>query len=78
MMPGVPCPKPVRVKSPENLAAVRRRPCRICGGKSEPHHIRTRGAGGGDELTNLMALCRLHHRRAHDVGWTTFTRVWGL
>jgi len=30
----------------------------------DPHHIRTVGAGGGDELENIIALCRCHHDMA--------------
>ena len=36
-----------------------------------PHHIRTRGAGGSDEVENLIALDRLHHIEAHN-GVQTF------
>lgn len=32
----------------------------------EPHHIRTRGAGGGDIRENLIQLCGEHHRAVHD------------
>ena len=27
----------------------------------DPHHITTRGAGGEDELENIISLCRHHH-----------------
>ena len=37
-----------------------------------PHHIRTRGAGGKDTPDNLIALCTVHHRQAHDAGVRTF------
>lgn len=30
-----------------------------------PHHLKTRGAGGGDEWGNLMSLCPICHTRAH-------------
>jgi hypothetical protein len=47
--------------------------CEVCGRVSEvPHHIRTRGAGGTDDHTNLLALCILHHRQVHDAGADTF------
>lgn len=78
MSPGVPCPKVVRVRSRKNLDAVRRRPCRVCGNRAEVHHIQTRGAGGGDELGNLIALCHRHHMEAHRVGWLTFREWHGL
>jgi len=32
----------------------------------EPHHIRTRGAGGSDIRENLIQLCGEHHRAVHD------------
>lgn len=32
----------------------------------EPHHIRTRGAGGSDIRENLIQLCGEHHRAYHD------------
>lgn len=47
--------------------------CEVCGRPAEPpHHIQTRGAGGGDEPDNLMSLCLLHHREIHDHGIETF------
>ena len=30
------------------------------------HHIKTRGAGGGDEMSNLVGLCWQCHRKTHD------------
>ena len=44
-----------------------------CAEASEaPHHLRTRGAGGRDDAGNLLALCVIHHRQAHDAGVRTF------
>lgn len=34
--------------------------------EGEPHHIRTRGAGGEDIRENLIHLCGYHHRLLHD------------
>ena len=34
--------------------------------EGEPHHIRTRGAGGEGRRENLIHLCGVHHRMAHD------------
>ncbi len=34
----------------------------------DPHHIRTRGAGGGDEPENLLRLCYECHQIAHTKG----------
>ena len=45
--------------------------CEICSRRppSEPHHIESRGMGGGnrkDIRSNLVALCAKHHREVHD------------
>jgi len=37
-----------------------------------PHHIRSRGAGGGDNPENLLALCTDHHTEIHQYGWQSF------
>jgi len=42
-------------------------PCEICGRKAvDIHHIKYRSQGGTNEITNVMALCRDHHLKAHD------------
>jgi len=47
--------------------------CEICDYFADPpHHIRTRGAGGSDEASNLLSLCTAHHREAHTIGMLTF------
>ena len=47
-----------------------------CGQPSEPpHHIRTRGAGGEDMHSNLLALCVTHHRMVHNVGVLRFAEM---
>jgi 5-methylcytosine-specific restriction endonuclease McrA len=33
-----------------------------------PHHIKTRGSGGGDTLDNLMCLCKFCHYKIHNEG----------
>lgn len=47
-------------------------PCAVCGKRapSEPHHTRTRGAGGSDEHT--IPLCLEHHAAIHRLGRKTF------
>jgi hypothetical protein len=35
-----------------------------CSGGLDPHHIKTRGSGGGDTLENGITLCRRHHNLA--------------
>ena len=39
--------------------------------RAEPHHVKTRGAGGGDEW--CIPLCRIHHAEIHNTGRLTFT-----
>ena len=48
-------------------------PCCVprCGNSgSEPHHAKTRGAGGTS--ADLVPLCTIHHQLIHDVGVDTF------
>ena len=38
-----------------------------------PHHIKSRGAGGGDNKENLISLGIKHDRAGiHQMGWKTF------
>ena len=47
--------------------------CELCTSySSPPHHIKTRGAGGVDDPSNLLALCLPHHNEVHNIGWKTF------
>lgn len=52
------------------LQEVRGEPCAVCfrEGPSDPHHIKTRGAGGPDRPWNLIAVCREHHSQIHNEG----------
>jgi hypothetical protein len=53
--------------------------CELCGFMpAHIHHIRTRGAGGGNEAGNLIALCPSHHLEIHTVGRHTFAARYGL
>lgn len=56
------------------------RPCEICGkkGPNDVHHIRTRGAGGGNYARNLSTLCRVHHQEIHVLGVRSFVRKYKL
>lgn len=59
--------------SEENLDLVRSLPCAVCSKRPvDPHHIKTKGAGGKDTLENLLSLCRMHHRQIHAMGRKTF------
>ena len=35
-------------------------------------HVKSRGAGGGDEDFNIIFLCRAAHIEQHALGWATF------
>jgi len=66
-------PKPKRTKSKKNLELIKSFPCFICGDKPcDPDHIKSRGAGGGDDLSNLNAICRKHHIERHSIGLKQF------
>jgi 5-methylcytosine-specific restriction endonuclease McrA len=60
--------KPKRVVDKRAVAAARAPWCEHCGraGTTQVHHIKSRGSGGGDEADNLVALCFVCHRKAHD------------
>ena len=69
IMEVTPIPKPARVKDEGLLEAYHEvHPwCEVCGRPAmrTPHHLKTRGSGGGDEWENLMSLCLWHHDAAH-------------
>ena len=50
------------------------RPPRWC----EAHHLRSWTAGGRTDLSNLVLLCRRHHRLIHDGHWTARIGADGL
>ena len=40
--------------------------CEVCGSPAvDIHHIKLKSQGGGDEHSNLIALCRYHHELGH-------------
>ena len=43
-----------------------------CEGKTEAHHVVSRGAGGGDE--QVVPLCSKAHADGHRMGWETFQK----
>lgn len=51
---------------------IREMACGICfaPGPSDPHHVKTRGAGGTS--ADLVPLCRRCHGEGHAIGWTGF------
>jgi hypothetical protein len=49
------------------------RNCLICSRpQSDEHHITSRGAGGGEEPSNKVYLCRQHHQELHYSGLSKF------
>lgn len=54
---------------------VRSLPCllrtELCRGATEPCHVRSKGAAGGDD-DNLVPLCQAHHEQQHRLGIRTF------
>lgn len=66
-------PKISRLESQANLDLMRRYACHVCGVTPvDVHHIKTVGSGGGDELYNLISLCRVCHTKVHQMGTKTF------
>jgi len=58
-----------QIRSPGHMQWVRTRfECAVagsggCGGAMHAHHVKTRGAGGGDE--QVVPLCAIHHDEVH-------------
>lgn len=63
------------MRSPENIEKIRQMRCSVClkPPPSDPHHWRTRGAGGTDMLANLVSLCHQHHVDFHTMGRKRFS-----
>lgn len=62
--------KPRRKVDRQFLNSFYRQQCRACGRVGcDPCHIKSRGAGGGDEIGNVIGLCREHHTEQHAKGW---------
>jgi hypothetical protein len=56
----------------EKAAWIRTLACAACRapGPSDPHHVRSRGAGG--KAADLVPLCRSCHDLGHRGGWSRF------
>lgn len=68
-------PKPKRKKNKKLLKEYHDKPCLVCERTpSDPDHIRTRGAGGHDEESNIWPLCRIHHVERHAIGLALFCK----
>lgn len=66
--------KPKRTKDRKFLDEVAKMPCTTCPkrGPSDPDHIISRGAGGGDTPENVWPLCRECHTKRHQLGLSQF------
>jgi hypothetical protein len=69
MIVNGPYPKPKRIVDKNVIAKCRAYgTCMLggdCFGDLDPHHIKSRGSGGGDIEGNVILLCRRHHTLAH-------------
>lgn len=59
---------------------VKYRTCVCCGKRAEIHHIDTIGMGGDRRKVDhtkkdMVALCTVHHREAHNIGWQSFAAL---
>lgn len=65
--------KILRKKNRPLLDEVKTKPCLVCGDpNTDPCHIKSVGAGGNDEESNLLSMCRRHHSESHALGWYKF------
>ena len=62
-----------RITSKKTIQKLRYTRCEICGQRTniEPHHINTRGSGGGDIKENLIQLCTQCHINTHSGQYPT-------
>ncbi len=72
-----PVPKVRRVRDHEFLRFVREFPCAVCAHlgeiqttRTEAHHTKTRGSGGGDDTA--APFCARHHKEFHLIGRKSF------
>lgn len=62
-------PKNPRIEDRDLLDRMIRTPCLICRKlPSDPHHVTTVKAGGGDTPENVIPFCRGHHSEWHQGG----------
>lgn len=65
-------PKVKRYLNEDYLNYIREQKCLECGNNAEPHHWKTRGAGGSDLLA--IPLCRRHHVEIGQIGSRFFDK----
>jgi len=68
--------KPNRIEDKKYLEYIRETPCLICGKRSEPHHLTTRGSGGSDYTS--IPFCRSHHADYHLLGLSAFEEKYNI
>lgn len=61
--------------------SLKNRSCAICGLPADVHHVDTIGMGNDrNDIDHrdkrLIALCRVHHQEAHNMGWLSFSEKW--
>lgn len=68
------------------IQCIRYRRCCICGRDADIHHVDTIGMGNDrkkydDSRNEICALCRIHHTKAHQIGWSrmrSMYKVYGI
>lgn len=71
----------------EFLDWISEQPCTVCGQGTyhdevgaflcDPAHVKSRGAGGED-IGNVIPLCRYHHSKQHQIGWQRFEKGYNI
>lgn len=76
-------PKPRRIRDPEYVRHLREMPCAVCvhtgekqTSRTEAHHVKTRGSGGGDDTA--VPCCSRHHKHFHLIGRKSFAARYGI
>lgn len=79
---GIPMNQPPRERTDDldvyMLQSLRHRSCVICGKHADVHHIDAIGMGNNGTTADhrgrkMIALCRIHHQLADNMGWQTFS-----
>jgi hypothetical protein len=61
------------IKDLNVYALIKKMRCLVCNRtKVDVCHVKSRGAGGSNEIHNLMPLCRIHHQEQGQIGILTF------
>lgn len=66
--------KPKRIVNKELIKVINRGSCIVCKSPGpDAHHVKSKKSGGDDVASNLMPLCRHHHRECHNIGLNRFS-----